>query len=152
MTKSVGIEEESGDKEADGQLEFGRGDGWCVAAEAVDGRKRETIVESGKAWLTSMFGGGQQRDEETEAAEENFAGKTPAEDEHLASASQMTAVSMPEYLKGMAAMRRIMAMVDRIDEGDAAAARWQGKLGEGEFETAPRRRRLRIKQFGRGQD
>ena len=35
--EGVGVEEKPGDKEADGELEFGRGNGWRVAAEDVDG-------------------------------------------------------------------------------------------------------------------
>src|SRR5882762_7567369 len=79
----VGVEEETGDEEADGELEVGRGDGWRVAIENVVRRQGQAIIQCGQGLVDEHVDGGEQRDKEAEAAEENFASEDAGEDEHL---------------------------------------------------------------------
>src|SRR5216683_6004043 len=69
--ESVSIEEECRNEKTDGKLLFPGGNGWRVAFHAYGQDLREAVVESGQRLVDKHVGGGEQRDEETEAAEEN---------------------------------------------------------------------------------
>jgi len=93
------------------------------------------IVESGKGLVDEHVAEVTARRGDRRA-EENFAGEDAGEDEHLRFSEQMTAVSMPEYLRD-GGDEKDYADGGQDDEGDCGGGAC-GKLDEGEF-AAPRR-------------
>ncbi len=122
-------------------MEFGRGDGWRVAIENVVRRQREAIVESGQGLVDEHVGGGEQRDQKTEAAEENFVGEDAGEDEHLRFRKPDDGGVHAGIFEGDSGDEKDDAHGGKDDEGDAAAAR-SGKLAEGEFDGAEKEQRV----------
>src|SRR6516164_9143372 len=67
--KRVGVEKEARDEEADGELIFGRRNGWRVEVEDCARGLAETIVESWDGLVDEHIKGGDEGDEQFEAAE-----------------------------------------------------------------------------------
>src|SRR5215469_7772984 len=69
--KRVGVEKEARDEEADGELIFGRGNGWREEVEDCARGLAETVVERWDGLVDEHVKGGEQGDEQSKAAEQD---------------------------------------------------------------------------------